>query len=97
MTWQVLMVRLYCHMCADLPLTLFVTWWAMRVGCAQEGNRSRGAGEVIFHTASGVGATLLAQITVNLVDPASSHMLVSKIKPCMSQHKRFTARLQMAH
>jgi hypothetical protein len=23
----------------------------------------------------------------NLVDPASSHMLVSKIKPCMSQHK----------
>jgi hypothetical protein len=24
---------------------------------------------------------------VNLVDPASSHMLVSKIKPCMSQYK----------
>ena len=23
----------------------------------------------------------------NLVDPASSHMLVSKIKPCMSQSK----------
>ena len=23
----------------------------------------------------------------NLVDPASSHMLVSKIKPCMSQYK----------
>ena len=23
----------------------------------------------------------------NLVDPASSHMLVSKIKPCKSQHK----------
>ena len=22
-----------------------------------------------------------------LVDPASSHMLVSKIKPCMSKHK----------
>ena len=25
----------------------------------------------------------------NLVDPASSHMLVSKIKPCMSQYKSF--------
>ena len=24
---------------------------------------------------------------LNLVDPASSHMLVSKIKPCMSQYK----------
>jgi len=24
-------------------------------------------------------------------------MLVSKIKPCMSQHKRSSARLQMAH
>ena len=23
-----------------------------------------------------------------LVDPASSHMLVSKIKPCMSKYKR---------
>ena len=25
--------------------------------------------------------------SINLVDPASSHMLVSKIKPCMSQYK----------
>ena len=24
----------------------------------------------------------------NLVDPASSHMLVSKIKPCMSKYKQ---------
>ena len=24
-----------------------------------------------------------------LVDPASSHMLVSKIKPCMSKYKHF--------
>ena len=35
-------------------------------------------------------------ITVNLVDPASSHTLVSKTKPGMSQRKRFTARLQVA-
>ena len=39
----------------------------------------------------------LAQITVNLVDPASSHMLVYKIKPGMPQRKRFPARLQTAH
>ena len=29
----------------------------------------------------------LAVLGRNLVDPASSHMLVSKIKPCMSQYK----------
>ena len=27
------------------------------------------------------------RLVTNLVDPASSHMLVSKIKPCMSQYK----------
>ena len=33
-----------------------------------------------------------------LVDPASSHMLVSKIKPCMSKYKLFyTVKLRMAH
>ena len=33
----------------------------------------------------------------NLVDPASSHMLVLKIKPCMSKYKYHTAKLRMAH
>ena len=28
-----------------------------------------------------------SEVGRNLVDPASSHMLVSKIKPCMSQYK----------
>jgi hypothetical protein len=32
-----------------------------------------------------------------LVDPASSHMLVSKIKPCMSKYKQCTVKLRMAH
>ena len=33
-----------------------------------------------------------------LVDPASSHMLVSKIKPCMYKYKQiFTVKLRMAH
>lgn len=34
----------------------------------------------------------------NLVDPASSHMLVSKIKPCMSKYKQLVlVKLRMAH
>ena len=33
----------------------------------------------------------------HLVDPASSHMLVSKIKPCMSKYNRYTGKLRMAH
>ncbi len=36
-------------------------------------------------------------VCMNLVDPASSHMLVSKIKPCMSQYKLHTVKLRMAH
>ncbi len=33
-----------------------------------------------------------------LVDPASCHMLVSKIKPCMSKYKQiYTVKLRMAH
>ena len=33
-----------------------------------------------------------------LVDPASSHMLVSKIKPCMSKYEQlYTVKLRMAH
>ena len=32
-----------------------------------------------------------------LVDPASSHMLVSKTKPCMSKYKCYTVKLRMAH
>ena len=35
-----------------------------------------------------VWATGLGRLTGYLVDPASSHMLVSKIKPCMSKYKR---------
>ncbi len=40
----------------------------------------------------GLGLTVSSKISLiplvsYLVDPASSHMLVSKIKPCMSQYK----------
>ena len=34
----------------------------------------------------------------NLVDPASSHTLVSKIKPCMCKYKQiYTVKLRTAH
>ena len=33
-------------------------------------------------------ASLRPSLAGYLVDPASSHMLVSKIKPCMSKYKR---------
>ena len=33
----------------------------------------------------------------NLVDSASSHTLVSKIKPCTSKYKLYTLKLRMAH
>ena len=34
----------------------------------------------------------------NLVDSASSHTLVSKIKPCMSKYKQlYTVKLRTAH
>ena len=36
--------------------------------------------------------------TCYLVDPASSHMLVSKIKPCMCKYELIqTVKLRMAH
>jgi hypothetical protein len=46
-----------------------------------------------------LGAKCLLRIEdINLVDPASSHMLVSKIKPCMSKYKHlYTVKLRTAH
>ena len=39
-----------------------------------------------------------ARTESNLVDSASSHTLVSKIKPCMSKYKQlYTVKLRMAH
>jgi hypothetical protein len=43
-------------------------------------------------------AIVLQSDSTNLVDPASSHMLVSKIKPCKSKYKLiYTAKLRIAH
>ncbi len=44
------------------------------------------------------GARASASDSSYLVDPDSSHMLVSKIKPCMSKYKQIcTVKLRMAH
>ena len=54
--------------------------------------RSGGAGADRGNAVGVVG------ISSYLVDPASSHMLVSKIKPCMSKYKQVcTVKLRMAH
>ena len=48
----------------------------------------------------GAWLTLLIKVRFDsyLVDPASSHMLVSKIKPCMSKYKHlYTVKLRTAH
>ena len=46
----------------------------------------------------GPHGTLPCKESSYLVDPASSHMLVSKIKPCMSKYKQIcTVKLRMAH
>ena len=39
------------------------------------------------------GNSTCAASDIHLVDPASSHMLVSKIKPCMFQTKLFITNL----
>ena len=39
------------------------------------------------HASCGRTSVMVRAKSCNLVDPASSHMLVSKIKPCMSKYK----------
>ena len=54
-------------------------------------------GKVLWYKYAVVVPLVLMQSSY-LVDPASSHMLVSKIKPCMSKYKQvYTVKLRMAH
>ena len=53
---------------------------------------------VVSFDTDGAGCSCLSAFgDSNLVDPASSHMLVSKIKPCMSKYGSSTVKLRMAH
>ncbi len=51
----------------------------------------------LFRPLAPIRAPACRETERNLVDPASSHTLVSKIKPCMSKYKHYTVKLRMAH
>ncbi len=58
------------------------------LGQTKEKHASRSNGFVTERLSRApVGRPSVARHGSYLVDPASSHMLVSKIKPCMSKHK----------
>ncbi len=61
------------------------SWWCW------EGTPLHGVGQ---HSAACRGSKIMVS---NLVDSASSHTLVSKIKPCMSKYKYLTLKLRTAH
>ena len=63
--------------------------------CDGGGKRSARFGEVLCRLTGKQSSTRAWRY---LVDPASSHMLVSKIKPCMSKYECiYTVKLRMAH
>lgn len=66
----------------------------MNGSISREGNTSEWKGELIKFKSSKSFPTLK---NTNLVDPASSHTLVSKIKPCMCKCKCTSLELRMAH
>ena len=62
------------------------------------GFNSHGSGRRTLRGSEQLAARCLVCEGSYLVDPASSHMLVSKIKPCMSKYKLlYTVKLRMAH
>jgi hypothetical protein len=71
--------------------------------CARSSPCSEFAPDLVLGRAAGLPwcvatSGLLGVLDSYLVDPASSHMLVSKIKPCMCKYKLFcTVKLRMAH
>ena len=63
----------------------------------QGGNFLHPSSQVLANRCYGFGQSPSEESSY-LVDPASSHMLVSKIKPCMSKYKQVcTVKLRMAH
>lgn len=64
------------------------------IGCTtREGSTRNGKARETNSPLTEVGTLL----DTNLVDPASSHTLVSKIKPCMCKCKFDSLELRMAH
>ena len=60
--------------------------------------RSDALGFILWSALASACQRLDSFYVSNLVDSASSHTLVSKIKPCMSKYKQiYTVKLRMAH
>ena len=89
-------------------------WYSGTSREASDRSNRRRAGQERSETADPIRLSLKARMLIGdglrdeagsqsikdgyLVDPASSHMLVSKIKPCMSKYKLlYTVKLRMAH
>lgn len=63
---------------------------------ANDGRARLGSGRALPGRPGSYGADVYEECY--LVDPASSHMLVSKIKPCMCKYEQIqTVKLRMAH
>jgi hypothetical protein len=65
--------------------------------CFDQGPLQYLAGDHVSLLWVGLSFTRPLCLRSNLVDSASSHTLVSKIKPCMSKYKSFTLKLRTAH
>ena len=73
----------------SVPLSTFVSGQKMTV---------KSVSVPSFLVFAGILRGLVLIYECYLVDPASSHMLVSKIKPCMCKYERIqTVKLRMAH
>lgn len=89
--WAVARDRRGPSMAPPAPLVRFGSGSPRRRCSAPQPRRERGVG---------TRGPRAARVTEDsyLVDPASSHMLVSKIKPCMCKYKlSCTVKLRMAH
>ena len=72
--------------------------WACRPSCYVLNNLGKGVYTRRNYSLACLAVVVRLLLSLSyLVDPASSHMLVSKIKPCMSKFKPFMVKLQMAH
>ena len=69
------------------------------VALVQKDDAHLGVRSRVWYARVGSGRRVVSSFDHSyLVDPASSHMLVSKIKPCMSKYKHlYTVKLRTAH
>jgi hypothetical protein len=81
-----------------------LSWHGTHVSIAKNGhsvpfpNDSRARPGLRSHSGAGRCVSRFVREECYLVDPASSHMLVSKIKPCMCKYELIqTVKLRMAH